>query len=228
MLFADRVQAGRELASRLLYLRGQPVVVLGLPRGGVPVGAEVARALGAPLDVIVVRKLGVPSQPELAMGAVGEDGARVIDPEVIRMASVSAGELRVVEERERAEVGRRAHRYRAGRDRVPLAGRIGVIVDDGIATGATARAACQVARALGAARVVLGVPVAPPDWQQRIGNDADEMVSVSTPTRFFAIGQFYDDFSQTSDETVVACLTQQTAGATGDAGCRRPSARPEL
>lgn len=184
MLFTDRGQAGRELAKQLLGLRGQPVVVLGLPRGGVPVAAEVARALGAPLDVIVVRKLGVPFQPELAMGAIGEDGVRVIGPDVMRMARVSAAELKTIEERERAEVDRRARRYRAGRDRVPLTDRVAVIIDDGIATGATARAACQVARALGAARVVLATPVAPPDWQARIGRDADEMVSVATPSPF--------------------------------------------
>jgi putative phosphoribosyl transferase len=213
MQFADRTEAGQRLADRLLHLRGQPVVALGLPRGGAPVAAEVARAVGAPLDVIVVRKLGVPFQPELAMGAVGEDGVRVIDAEVVRLARVSAEELAAIEARERAEVDRRARSYRAGRNRVPLAGRIAVLVDDGIATGATARAACQVARALGAARVVLAVPVAPPDWQYRIGSDADEMVCVATPTPFFAIGEFYDDFSQTSDEAVVACLTQQ-AGAT--------------
>jgi putative phosphoribosyl transferase len=215
MQFADRTEAGRQLAERLVYLRGQPVVALGLPRGGVPVAAEVARAIAAPLDVIVVRKLGVPFQPELAMGAVGEEGARVVDAEVVRLARVSAEELSAIEARERTEVDRRARSYRAGRNRVSLVGRIAVIVDDGIATGATARAACQVARALGAARVVLATPVAPPDWQRRIGSDADEMVSVATPMPFFAIGEFYDDFSQTSDETVVACLRQQAGAARG-------------
>jgi putative phosphoribosyl transferase len=215
MLFADRTEAGRQLAKRLVHLRGQPVVVLGLPRGGVPVAAEVARAIAAPLDVIVVRKLGVPFQPELAMGAVGEDGARVIDADVVRLARVSADELGAIEARERSEVDRRARSYRAGRNRVSLAGRIAVIVDDGIATGATARAACQVARALDAVRVVLATPVAPPDWQYRIGSDADEMVSVATPMPFFAIGEFYDDFSQTSDEAVVACLTQRAGAVRG-------------
>ena len=215
MHFADRTDAGRQLARRLDYLRGEPVVVLGLPRGGVPVAAEVARAIGAPLDVIVVRKLGVPFQPELAMGAVGEEGARVIDAEVVHLARVAAAELNAIEAREKSEVDRRARRYRAGRNRVPLTGRIAVIVDDGIATGATARAACQVARALGAARVVLATPVAPADWQHRIGYDADDMVSVATPVPFFAIGEFYDDFAQISDEAVVACLTQQE-GAPSD------------
>ncbi len=211
MVFADRIDAGRRLAASLRHLGGEPVVVLGLPRGGVPVASEVARALGAPLDVVVVRKLGVPFQPELAMGAVGEDGVRVINPAVVRQAGVSADELAVVEAREQAEVARRAWRYRGGRPRVPLKGRVAVIVDDGIATGSTARAACQIARALGAARVVLAVPVAPPGWEDRIGSDADEMISLSTPEPFFAIGEFYADFSQTSDNEVAACLRRAAA-----------------
>ena len=206
MMFDDRVDAGRRLGARLRHLRDEPVVVLGLPRGGVPVAAEVARALGAPLDVIVVRKLGVPFQPELGMGAVGEDGVRVINPEIVRAAGVSADELAAAEARERAEVARRARRYRGQRPRTAVAGRTAVIVDDGVATGSTARAACQIARALGAARVVLAVPVAPPGWQGRIGLDADEMISVVTPTPFHGIGQFYADFSQTTDDEVVARL----------------------
>jgi len=216
-MFSNRTDAGRRLAARLAHLRGEPVVVLGLPRGGVPVAAEVARALGAPLDVIVVRKLGVPFQPELGMGAVGEDGVRVLNREVIRLAGVSAEELAAVEQREQAEVARRAFRYRGGRPRAALAGRVAVIVDDGIATGSTARAACQVARALGAARVVLAVPVAPPGWQDRIGRDADEMIAVATPAPFYGIGQFYADFSQTTDEEVIACLERCAAPELGPA-----------
>ena len=210
-MFDDRVDAGRRLAARLGHLRGEPVVVLGLPRGGVPVAAEVARALGAPLDVIVVRKLGVPFQPELAMGAVGEDGARVINPEVIAAARVTKAELAAVQARERAEVARRVRRYRGGRPRTPLRGKVAVIVDDGIATGSTARAGCQIARELGAARVVLATPVAPPGWQDQIGRDADEMTAVITPAPFYGIGQFYADFSQTTDDEVIACLEQATA-----------------
>jgi putative phosphoribosyl transferase len=206
MVFTDRADAGRQLAARLQNLRGEPVVVLGLPRGGVPVAAEVARALGAPLDVIVVRKLGVPFQPELGLGAVGEDGVRVLNPAVIWDAGVSEADLAAVEQRERAEIDRRAQRYRGERARLSLTGRTAVIVDDGIATGSTAVAACRIARALGAARVVLAVPVAPEDWEARIGAEADLLVSVSTPLGFMAISQFYDDFSQTSDEDVVACL----------------------
>jgi putative phosphoribosyl transferase len=232
MVFADRVDAGRKLATKLMHLRDEPVVVLGLPRGGVPVAFEVAAALGAPLDVIVVRKLGVPFQPELGMGAIGEDGARVINDEIVRLAGVSERQLAEVESRERAELERRALRFRGDRPRVPLAGRTAVVVDDGIATGSTARAACQVARAHGAARVVLAVPVAPPGWTARFSGDADEFVCLGTPDPFYAIGQFYADFSQTSDEEVVTCLQRASeAAATMTSGSGAaggdPSARDE-
>lgn len=211
MLFADRADAGRRLAARLEHLRGEPVVVLGLPRGGVPVALEVARALGAPLDVIVVRKLGVPFQPELGMGAVGEDGVQVINREIVRLAAVPADQLAAVQAREQAQADARAARYRVQRPREPLAGRTAVVVDDGIATGSTARAACEVARAHGAARVVLAVPVAPRGWQAQIARAADELVSVDTPWDFYAIGQFYADFSQTTDDEVIACLERASA-----------------
>ena len=189
MSFKDREEAGRRLAERLSYLRGRSVVVLGLPRGGVPVAFEVARALGAPLDVIVVRKLGVPWQPELAMGAIGEDGVGVINDEVVHITDVSNRELVTVEACERAELERRARRFRGSRPREPLEGRTVVIVDDGVATGSTARAACHVARAHGAARVVLAVPVAPPDWTSRFEGDADELIALETPEPFYAVGQ---------------------------------------
>ena len=236
MVFVDRGDAGRRLASRLGHLRAEALVVLGLPRGGVPIALEVARALGAPLDVVVVRKLGVPFQPELAMGAIGEGGVRVVGDEVVRAAGVDEEELAHVEAGERAELERRAQRFRGGRPRAPLEGRTAVVVDDGIATGSTARAGCQVARALGAGRVVLAVPVAPPGWQARIGGDADELVALETPPHFFAIGQFYEDFSQASDEQVVACLGQEqgttlvTAGPPRwppiPPGTRRSTSRP--
>ena len=206
MSFRNRTEAGRRLAERLTDLRGQPVVVLGLPRGGVPVAFEVARALGAPLDVIVVRKLGVPWQPELAMGAIGEDGVRVINDDVVRITGVSEREFARVEARERAELEGRALRFRGDRPRMPLEGRIVVIVDDGIATGSTARAACHVARAHGATRVVLAVPVAPADWRSRFAGDADELIALETPEPFFAVGQVYADFSQTTDTEVLECL----------------------
>ena len=206
MRFHDRSDAGRQLASRLLPLRGEDVVVLGLPRGGVAVAAEVARALSAPLDVILVRKLGVPVQPELGMGAIGEGDARVINADVVRYAGVSEAEITAVERRERFELERRIKRFRGDAPREPLAGRIAVLVDDGIATGSTARAACQVARAHGAARVVLAVPVAPPSSEAALAGDADELVCLETPHRFLAIGEWYEDFSQTRDEVVVSLL----------------------
>jgi predicted phosphoribosyltransferase len=205
-MFADRRDAGRRLAVRLTHLEGAPPVVLGLPRGGVPVAAEVAAALHAPLDVIVVRKLGVPNQPELAMGAIGEDGVCIIDTDIVRLAGVSERELADVERTERVELQRRAQRFRGSRGRTPLDGKTAVLVDDGIATGSTAKAACAVARAHGAGRVVLAVPVAPRDWRQRLAGAADEYVCVDTPEPFYAVGQFYRDFSQLSDEDVLACL----------------------
>jgi putative phosphoribosyl transferase len=221
MLFVDRTDAGRRLAQKLEHLRGADVVVVGLPRGGVPVALEVAKALDAPLDVILVRKLGVPFQPELGMGAIGEDGVRVINRDVIRAARVTKSELAAVERRERAELARRAERFRGAQPRVPLEGRTVVVVDDGIATGSTARAACQVARAHGAARVILAVPVAPPDWTVDLAGAADELVCVETPEPFFGIGMWYRDFTQTTDDEVVACLDRAVAtpaGAPVDAG----------
>ena len=215
-MFRDRIEAGRQLAEHLLHLKDQDVVVLGLPRGGVPVAHQVAMALDSPLDVIVVRKLGVPYQPELAMGAIGEEGVRIIDPHIVSMAGVSAEELAEVERAERAELDRRARLFRGSRPREPLQGRVAVIVDDGIATGSTARAAAQVARELGAARVVVASPVAPGEVRARLGRDADEVIVVETPEPFYAIGQFYLDFSQTVDEEVTAIL--ERAGPTSAAG----------
>jgi len=205
-LFANRADAGSRLARRLAHLRGPDVVVVGLPRGGVPVAAEVARELDAPLAVVVVRKLGVPVQPELAMGAIGEGGARVVNEDVLRAAHVTPTELAAVEAQQQDELTRRALRFRGERRRIPLAGKIVIVVDDGIATGSTARAACAVVRSEGASRVVLAVPVAPPDWTTRLGGVADELVCVATPEPFYAVGQFYDDFAQTTDDEVVECL----------------------
>ncbi|MGD9704263.1 MAG: phosphoribosyltransferase family protein [Acidimicrobiia bacterium] len=204
-LFENRVEAGRRLAERLGQFHGNCVVV-GLPRGGVPVAAEVAAALDVPLDVIVVRKLGVPSQPELGMGAIGEGGVRVVNEDIVHEAAVRPEELDAVERRERVELERRLERFRAGRPAVSLAGRTVVIVDDGIATGSTAKAACRVARALGAARVVLAVPLAPPHWIEDLGDAADELLCLATPEPFRAIGPWYRDFTQTSDDDVVAAL----------------------
>jgi putative phosphoribosyl transferase len=215
MPFRDRREAGRRLAERLSGLRASSPLVLGLPRGGVPVAFEVANALGAPLDVLVVRKLGVPFQPELGMGAVGEDGVRVLNPDVLRQAGVTETQLAAVEARERAEVEERAVRLRRGRPAIPVQGRTVVIVDDGLATGGTARAAVQVARARGADRVVLAVPVAPPDTVAALRRDADDIVAVETPEPFFAIGGWYSDFSPTSDDEVVQLLARSRADRDG-------------
>ncbi|MGP3752515.1 phosphoribosyltransferase family protein [Streptomyces sp. IBSNAI001] len=212
MLFTDRTDAGRQLAAALRHLERRDPVVLGLPRGGVPVAYEVARALGAPLDVIVVRKLGVPYRPELGFGAIGEGGARVISDEIVRHAGVREKDLEAVERAEEAELLRRAQTYREGRPRLPLEGRAVVVVDDGVATGATARAACQVVRAQGASHVVLAVPVASPDVAAGLREDVDEVVCLSTPQLFSAVGEWYRDFSQTSDEEVVSLLARATAG----------------
>lgn len=206
MPFVDRQDAGRRLAQRLGYLRGADVVVLGLPRGGVPVAFEVARELEAPLDVIVVRKLGVPFHPELGMGAIGEGDVRVINDEVMWRTGVSAEELAEVEQRERAELDRRARRFRGDRARAEVAGRTVVVVDDGIATGSTTAVACRVARAQGADRVILAVPVAPPDALERLREAVDELVFLEAPEIFLAIGQWYEDFSQISDAEVVDLL----------------------
>ena len=211
-MFVDRGDAGRRLGQRLQYLRDEDVVVLGLPRGGVPVAAEVAVALGAPLDVIVVRKLGVPLQPELAMGAIGEGGVRLLVPETVRRAGVTDEALAGVERREWAELQRRAQRFRGDRTRLSLVGRTAVVVDDGIATGSTARVACHVARAQGATRVVLAVPVAPVNWTRELHDAADELIALVTPRLFRAIGQWYTDFSQSTDEDVIACLRSVPGG----------------
>ncbi len=221
MPFLDRADAGRRLASLLAGLptieRGAGSVVVGLPRGGIPVAYEIARALGARLDVILVRKLGLPAQPELAMGAIGEEGVRVVNEDVVRAERVSERQFAEVEELERAELIRRAERYRADHPRVPLSGRTAIVVDDGIATGSTARAACQVARAHGAARVVLAVPLAPQASLDALASVADEVVCAEVPEPFLAIGQWYLDFAQTADAEVVDLLQRADKGQ-GTAG----------
>lgn len=206
--FADRSAAGRRLAARLEYLRDQRPVILGLPRGGVPVAYEVAQALGAPLDVIVVRKLGVPWLPELAMGAVGEDGSRVLDRDLLRHERITDDLLAEVEERESAELRRRVQIYRGGRDPVSIDGRLVVLVDDGIATGATARAACLVAKQRAAARVVLATPVLPPELISPLGRVADELVWLCAPDPMVAVGYWYEDFEQLTDAEVVDLLAR--------------------
>ena len=216
MSFRDRTDAGRQLAAVLQRagVGGEHAIVLGLPRGGVPVAFEVARALRLPLDVIVVRKLGVPFQPELAMGAIGEGGVRVENQEVIHSSALLALDIEAVERHERVELERRARQYRGDRPRMDLTDRDAVIVDDGIATGSTARAACQVARAHGATRVVLAVPVASRAALASLREVCDEVFCVEVPEPFYAVGEWYRDFSQTTDDQVVDLL-RRAAGEDG-------------
>lgn len=213
MIFDDRRQAGKLLAERLERMAGERPIVLGLPRGGVPVAYEVAQALHAPLDVIIVRKLGVPFQPELGMGAIGEDGVRVLNDDIVRAAHVNETELAAVERRERAEVERRAHRYRRGLPTADIRGRTVIVVDDGIATGGTARAALQVARARGARKVVLAVPVAAPETVNSLETVADEIIVIEQPANLVAIGYWYRDFGQTSDSEVERLLEMASRSA---------------
>jgi len=216
MRFRDREDAGRHLADllRRADLGSADVLVLALPRGGVPVAFEVAQALCAPLDVLVVRKLGVPYQPELAMGAIGEGGVRVVNADVLRVAGLDEGDLAVVEARERTELERRAHQYRDGRTRLPLEGRCAVIVDDGIATGSTVRAACLVARRQDVARLVVAVPVASRLAMQELKDVCDDLFCLAVPDPFYAVGEWYRDFSQTTDDEVADMLRRQAAGST--------------
>ena len=214
-MFVDRRDAGRQLASALAAhpetlgdASAGDVVVLALPRGGVPVAREVADILGAPLDVLVVRKLGVPGQPELAIGAVGEGGVRVLNSEVQRYERVGEEQLAEITERESGEVEQRLRGIRRVLPRVDLAGRTAVIVDDGLATGATARAACEVASAHHARRVVVAVPVAPRGWSAQFRGVADACVAVETPRDFRAVGLHYAEFAATTDREVLECLKQ--------------------
>ena len=201
-------------------------VVLGLPRGGVPVAVRVAEALDAPMDVLVVRKVGVARHPELAMGAVGEEGARVVHEPVVRAARVSPQEYAAAEQVAVREVARRAEVLREGRPPLPVAGRTVVVVDDGVATGSTARAACQAARARGAARVVLAAPVGPAGCAEELRDAADDVVLLETPPRFRSVGDWYDDFRQLSDEEVVRQLAPPGTARRRRPPAGRPAGRP--
>ena len=228
MLFRDRVEAGIQLAAQLQGKREDSWVVLGVPRGGVPVAAVVAEALDLPLDVVLVRKLGVPYRPELAMGAVGEGGVRVIDNDLVRMAGVRQSELAEAERRERGEVDARARRFRGGHAPLSLHGRTAVIVDDGIATGSTMAAACRVVRAHGADRVVVAVPVAPDEALTKLDDVADAVVCLRTPRPFFSVGQWYRDFSQTTDTEVTMLLAQARERQQAGSGTGPPVRDEEL
>ncbi len=205
-MFQNRTDAGRQLAARLVgYQRPQPLI-LALPRGGVPVAVEVAEALGADLDVLVVRKLGVPGNPEFAMGAVGEDGVTIVDHAVRRQVHVTPEQVDAIAAQQRKEIARRVETYRGGRDRLEIAGRNVIIVDDGLATGSTAAAAVGVVKHLGAAHVTLAVPVGSVQAVRWLGTMANDVICLQTPEPFYAVGQHFIDFTQVSDDQVVRIL----------------------
>jgi putative phosphoribosyl transferase len=207
MAFRDRADAGRVLAAELGHLAGDPsVVVLGLQRGGVPVAYEVARALGAPLDVLLVRKLGVPAHPELAMGAIASGGVRVLHQAVIDSLAIPSEVVEATADREAVELARREQAYRADRPAIDVAGRTVVVVDDGVATGSTMRAAVAALRAQQVGRVVVAVPVGARETCAELTAEADELVCPNMPASFHAVGQWYDDFSQTTDDEIRALL----------------------
>ena len=216
MRFEDRRAAGQMLAAEVSKLRLHRPLILGLPRGGIPVAYEVAAALHAPLDALIVRKLGVPSQPELAMGAIGEDKIRVLNAAVVNSVGLSAADVESVEDFERGELERRTRQIRAMVSKFPLVGREVVVVDDGVATGATARAACLVARAEGAIRVTIAVPVAPKGWQKEFSEVSTHQVALQTPRHFQAVGHWYERFSATSDTEMLDLLTQAREGGRSD------------
>ena len=212
MLFRDRADAGRQLLARLDAYRGRPgLLVLGLPRGGVPVADEVARGLGAPLDVFVVRKLGVPGQEELAMGAIATGGVRVVNHDVVRALGLTAEMLDQAAAAEGRELDRRQRSYRGQRPEPAIAGRTVILVDDGLATGSTMRAAVAALRLQGPARLVVAVPVAAPATCAELAREVDEIVCCATPEPFLSVGRFYDDFAQTSDEEVTERLAAARA-----------------
>lgn len=205
-MFADRSDAGRQLADRLQHLKDQDAFVLGIPRGGVIVAAEVAASLQAPLDVIVPRKIGAPFNPELAVGAVAPDGTVVYDESMVRRLGIDLSDLKRQAARELQEIERRRRLYRGDRPAPDLRGRTVILVDDGIATGYTVQAALRSLRQQQPKRLVLAVPVAPADSLARLRPDADEVVCITAPVDFYAVGQFYYDFGQTSDQEVLSAL----------------------
>jgi putative phosphoribosyl transferase len=219
-MFADRRDAGRRLAAALSGFKGRHPVVLAIPRGGVPVGYEVARALEAPLDVLVARKLGAPGQRELGIGALadGDHPETVLNPELLALIDVPENYLRAEIERELIEIHRREKVYRGERPPAPVKDKIAILVDDGIATGGSIRAAIRSLKRRAPARIVVAVPVAPADTVEALKSEADEVVSLYAPETFGAVGEFYEDFSQTSDEEVVSLLASAHAIHAGGEG----------
>lgn len=212
MSFSDRREAGRALGAKLAAYAGRKdVTVLGVPRGGVPVAFEVALALDAPLDVFLVRKLGAPGQEELAMGAIASGGVRVLNPTVIQSLRISADEIERAARREEHELRRRELSCRGDRPPLDIEGRIAILVDDGLATGSSMRAAVEAARKLAPARIVVAVPVSPPSTAREMRRIADGVVCVVTPEPFYSVGQFYEEFDQTTDEEVRELLRRSAA-----------------
>jgi putative phosphoribosyl transferase len=213
--FTDRHEAGKEVSSQLRDYRGRDdVVVLALPRGGVPVAFEVAEALDAPLDVFVVRKLGMPGHPEFAIGAIASGGVRVLNEDVVRWYNIPDRVIDAIAKRETAELERREREYRAGRPMTELRGRVVILVDDGLATGSTMRAAVQAVRALNPARVIVAAPVGAPETCDQFADIADEVICARTPEPFSAVGLWYRDFSQTTDEEVRELLQRHAQRTT--------------
>jgi predicted phosphoribosyltransferase len=207
--FRDRSHAGAELAGHLAHLRERTdVVVLALARGGVPVAGEVAREIGAPLDIFVVRKLGVPGHRELAMGAIASGGVRVLNEDVLRWYGISPDVVEEAAREEQAELERREREYRQGRVPIELRGRVVLLIDDGLATGSTMKAAVQAVRSHAPARVVVAVPVGSPETCRELASVADEVVCARQPPSFSAVGQWYEEFSQTTDEEVRRLLRE--------------------
>ncbi|WP_394848724.1 phosphoribosyltransferase [Pendulispora brunnea] len=218
--FKNRAEGGRRLAAKLEHLGPMNPMVLALPRGGVPVGYEVARALGLPLDVFIVRKLGVPGHEELAMGAVASGGIRVLNSALIAELGIPKELVERVAEREMREIARRETRYRDGRPPADVHDHLAILVDDGLATGATMFAAVSAVRASGAKHIVVAVPISSPDTCSQMRQHADEVICAMTPEPLYAVGLWYEDFTQTTDEEVCALLAQ-TAGAADTAHTRR-------
>jgi putative phosphoribosyl transferase len=224
MIFVNRVDAGQKLARKLdAYARRENVLILGIPRGGVPVAFQVAAELGVPLDVFVVRKLGVPWHEELAFGAIATGGIRVLDGQIVEEAGISDLEIELIAAKERQELNRRESAYRGGRPPLNLKGKTVILVDDGIATGASTLAGITALRELKPARIVLAAPIAPAATYSRLRREVDDLICLDTPESFHAIGEFYEDFSQVSDEEVTNLLQLNSELSTHEVAATRRS-----